>query len=101
MCGISPVTSRMCSSTEAMVLGTTGPWTSRIAVAVPGHAADLQFRFEVGGIVHDHFQEQRLVVHGQVADLDRGRQFVPVGLGAEPERFVGDDRRWARPGWRT
>ncbi len=40
-------------------------------VSVPDHAPDFEFRFEVGGIVHDHFQEQGLLVHGQVADLDR------------------------------
>ena len=59
MCGISPVTSRMCSSTEAMVFG-TGSVDLQDLVAVPDHAAYLEFRFEVGGVVHDHFKEQRL-----------------------------------------
>ena len=53
---------------------------------------DLERGLEVRGVVHDDFEEQRLVVHGQVADLDRGRQLVQVGLRAQPQRLVGDDR---------
>ncbi|CAH0324841.1 hypothetical protein SRABI128_05059 [Microbacterium sp. Bi128] len=58
---------------------------------MPGDPADLERGLEVRGVVHDDFEEQRLVVHGEVADLDRGRELVQVGFRAQPQRLVGDD----------
>lgn len=50
------------------------------AVAVPHHAAHLEFCFEVGRIIDDHFQEQSLVFEGQMVPVLR--RSLPAGLPA-------------------
>ena len=54
-----------------------GPVDLQDPVPVPGDAADLERGLEVRGVVHHDFQEQRLVVQRQVADLDRGGRASP------------------------